>query len=112
MHRHVLLLMLFFAVGMVSEKHVAGTEFGPLQLAIWKKQFAALRDGDRYFYVNDPDLQTISQTYGITYQHTLADLINLDAGTTCRRTSSRQTKAQPGSRLPPPRGGWKPASYA
>ena len=69
-------------VGMVSEKHVAGTEFGPLQRAIWKKQFQALRDGDRFFYLNDPDLQTISQTYGITYQHTLADLINLDAGTT------------------------------
>lgn len=69
-------------VGMVAEKHVAGTEFGPLQLAIWKKQFAALRDGDRFFYLNDPDLQTISQTYGITYQHTLADLINLDAGVT------------------------------
>jgi Animal haem peroxidase len=69
-------------VGMVSEKHVPGTEFGPLQLAIWKKQFAALRDGDRFFYLNDPALQTISQTYGITYHHTLADLINLDAGIT------------------------------
>jgi hypothetical protein len=69
-------------VGMVSEKHIAGTEFGPLQLAIWKQQFQNLRDGDRFFYLNDPDLQTISQTYGITYQHTLADLINLDAGIT------------------------------
>ena len=26
-------------VGMVSEPHVPGTEFGPLQLAIWKSQF-------------------------------------------------------------------------
>jgi hypothetical protein len=69
-------------VGMVSEKHVAGTELGPLQLAIWKKQFEALRDGDRFFYLNDPQLQTISQTYGITYRHTLADLIELDAGIT------------------------------
>jgi hypothetical protein len=69
-------------VGMVSEKHIAGTEFGPLQLAIWKKQFQALRDGDRFFYLNDPDLQTIGQTYGITYQHTLAELINLDANVT------------------------------
>jgi hypothetical protein len=69
-------------VGMVSEKHVPGTEFGPLQLAIWKKQFAALRDGDRFFYLNDPALQTIQQTYGITYQHTLADIIKLDTGVT------------------------------
>ena len=69
-------------VGMVSEKHVAGTEFGPLQLAIWKKQFQALRDGDRFFYLNDPVLQSIRQTYGISYQHTLAELLKLDAGIT------------------------------
>ena len=29
-------------VGMVSEPHVPGTEFGRLQLAIWAKQFTAL----------------------------------------------------------------------
>jgi hypothetical protein len=69
-------------VGMVSEKHVPGTEFGPLQLAIWKKQFEALRDGDRFFYANDPVLGTISQTYGITFRHTLAELIKLDTGLT------------------------------
>ena len=69
-------------VGMVSEKHVAGTEFGPLQLAIWKKQFAALRDGDRFFYLTDPALDAIRQNYGITYRHTLADVIQLDAGVT------------------------------
>jgi Animal haem peroxidase len=69
-------------VGMVSEKHVAGTEFGPLQRAIWKKQFEALRDGDRFFYLNDPALQTITQSYGITYRHTLAGLVQLDAGVT------------------------------
>jgi hypothetical protein len=61
---------------------VAGAEFGPLQLAIWKKQFEALRDGDRFFYLNDPVLNTIQQTYGITYRHTLAELIQLDAGVT------------------------------
>jgi hypothetical protein len=69
-------------VGMVAERHVTGTEFGPLQRAIWKKQFQALRDGDRYFYLNDPDLETIRQTYGITYRHTLAELIQRDAGVT------------------------------
>jgi hypothetical protein len=69
-------------VGMVSEKHVQGTEFGPLQLAIWKKQFEALRDGDRFFYANDPVLNTITQTYGITYRHTLAEVIKLNTGLT------------------------------
>ena len=69
-------------VGMVSEKHLTGTEFGPLQLAIWRKQFTALRDGDRFFYLNDPVLTTIAQTYGITYRHTLAELIALDGDAT------------------------------
>jgi hypothetical protein len=67
---------------MVSEQHVQGTEFGPLQLAIWKKQFETLRDGDRFFYLNDPELNTIAQTYGITYRHTLAELIKLNTGLT------------------------------
>jgi len=53
-------------VGMVSEPHVAGTEFGPLQLAIWKRQFQALRDGDRFFYANDPLLSVIARVYGLT----------------------------------------------
>src|SRR6266536_2693083 len=49
-------------VGMQAEKHVAGSELGPLQLAIWKKQFEALRDGDRFFYLNNPGLSSIRKT--------------------------------------------------
>jgi hypothetical protein len=67
-------------VGMLSERHVARTEFGPLQLAMWKKQFEALRDGDRFFYLNDPVLTAIASTYGIDYRRTLADVIQGDAG--------------------------------
>jgi hypothetical protein len=69
-------------VGMVSEKHVRGTEFGELQLAMWKKQFEALRNGDRFFYANDPELDRIQHTYGITFRVTLSQLIKLDAGVT------------------------------
>ncbi len=69
-------------VGMVSEKHVQGTEFGELQLAMWKQQFTALRDGDRFFYGNDPALRGIEQLYGISYRYTLAELIALDTGVT------------------------------
>jgi peroxidase len=65
-------------VGMVSEPHVPGTEFGELQLAMWARQFAALRDGDRFFYGNDPALDTIRRRYGITYKRSLAQLILLD----------------------------------
>ncbi|HEY7003979.1 MAG TPA: peroxidase family protein, partial [Gaiellaceae bacterium] len=67
-------------VGMVSEPHVPGTEFGPLQLAMWKKQFEALRDGDRFFYLNDPMLDTIRKKYGIDYRHTLAQIIHANTG--------------------------------
>ena len=66
-------------VGMVSERHVPGTEFGPLQLAIWRSQFRALRDGDRFFYLNDPDLDTIEQQFGISYRQSLTDVIERNA---------------------------------
>ena len=64
--------------GALSEPHVAGSEMGELNLAIWSKQYAALRDGDRFFYANDPVLTTIKQRYGITYQRTLGQLISLN----------------------------------
>ena len=67
-------------VGMLSEPHVRGTEFGPLQLAIWKRQFEALRDGDRFFYLDDPELGRIEQRYGIDYRKTLTEIIRLNTG--------------------------------
>lgn len=69
-------------VGMMAEKHAPGTEFGELQLAIWKKQFAALRDGDRFFYERDVALTAIKALFGIDYRLSLSDLIRLDAGVT------------------------------
>ena len=62
-------------VGMVAERHVEGAEFGELQLAIWRKQFQDLRDGDRFFYLNDPGLSLIRRTLGIDYRHSLAEII-------------------------------------
>src|SRR5437870_802440 len=67
-------------VGMVSEQHLKGTEFGELQLAIWTKQFAALRDGDRFYYLNDPALHAIELAFRIDYRHSLAEIAKLDAG--------------------------------
>jgi len=64
--------------GMVSEAHVRGTEFGELQLAIWRKQFQALRDGDRFFYQNDPGLSLIKRRLGIDYRRTLGEIIALN----------------------------------
>jgi hypothetical protein len=62
-------------VGMVSEAHVRGSDFGELQLALWRQQFTALRDGDRFFYGNDQGLNYIKSQYGIDYRRTLAQVI-------------------------------------
>ena len=65
-------------VGMVAEPHLAGVEFGELQLAMWKKQFEALRGGDKFFYLNDPALGKIKERFGLTYRHRLADIIAMN----------------------------------
>jgi Animal haem peroxidase len=66
-------------VGMMAEPHMAGSELGELQSALWRRQFEALRDGDRFFYLNDAELTTLEGRYGISYKHTLAELISRDA---------------------------------
>ena len=65
---------------MFAEPHVAGTEIGELQLAIWTQQFQALRDGDRFFYGNDPALPFIQQQFGIDFRRTLAQIIRANTG--------------------------------
>jgi Animal haem peroxidase len=54
---------------------VPGSDLGELQRAIWSRQFRALRDGDRFFYLNDPALPAIKRAFGIDYRHTLAEVI-------------------------------------
>ena len=61
--------------GMVSEPHVPGAEMGELQLAMWTRQFTALRDGDRFYYEADPVLDDIATTYGIDARRSLAEVI-------------------------------------
>jgi peroxidase len=65
-------------VGMIAEEHVEGSEFGELQAAIWKTQFEALRDGDRFFYENYPALKGILDNYGVGFRHSLAEVIALN----------------------------------
>ena len=43
-------------VGMLAEQHMPDALFGETVLAIMHHQFQALRDGDRFYYENDPDL--------------------------------------------------------
>jgi Animal haem peroxidase/Cellulose binding domain len=61
--------------GMVAEPHQPGSEFGELQRAIWTRQFQAFRDGDRFFYQNDPALTMIRQTYNVDFRRSLAQVI-------------------------------------
>ena len=62
-------------VGMIAEPHSFGNDLGELQRAIWRKQFEALRDGDRFFHLNDPGLSLIRQRYGIDHRRSLAQVI-------------------------------------
>jgi peroxidase len=45
-------------VGGICEDHLPGANLGPLISAAIIDQFTRLRDGDRLFYTNDPDLRT------------------------------------------------------
>jgi hypothetical protein len=65
-------------VGMMAEKHVSGSELGQLQLAIWQDQFGAARDGDRFFYQNDPLQSYIRTNFGVDSRKTLAQIIALN----------------------------------
>jgi hypothetical protein len=62
-------------VGMVAEQHAAGSDLGELQRAMWAREFRRLRDGDRFFYANDPGLTYIRNTYGIDFRRNLGDII-------------------------------------
>ena len=66
-----------------------GSEFGELQRAMWKRQFEALRDGDRFFYLNDPVLREIEQRYGITLPQDPRP-----------RDRAQRGRRRPGQRLP------------
>lgn len=43
-------------IGLMSEDHVPGAAIGETLMAIFADQFGRLRDGDRFFYLNDADL--------------------------------------------------------
>ena len=62
-------------VGMLAEPHPPGSELGELQRAMWAREFQRLRDGDRFFYANDPGLTHIRNTYGIDFRRGLGDII-------------------------------------
>jgi hypothetical protein len=67
-------------VGALAEDHVSGADVGPLTEAVLVNQFTRLRDGDRFFYLNNQfstsELQNLLQTT------TLAQIIERNTGLT------------------------------
>ena len=45
-------------IGMLAEDHLPGTCFGELASVVIKQQYENIRDGDRFWYTNDPGLTT------------------------------------------------------
>jgi peroxidase len=70
-------------VAMIAEDHVDGSSLGRLAQTIVTSQFERLRDGDRFFYTGDPDLQNPLVTSIIDLDAiTLGQLIELNTGMT------------------------------
>ena len=46
-------------IGILAEEHVEDSTLGETGYHIIKEQFERIRDGDRLFYLNDPDLKDI-----------------------------------------------------
>jgi len=70
-------------VGGLSEDHVNGAQVGPFFLAVLKDQFLRLRDGDRFWFENDPtvDVNKINNTK-------LSDIINRNTSLNLVKTNS------------------------
>lgn len=60
-------------VGMLAEDHMPGAMFGESIMTIMKDQFRAIRDGDRFFFEIDPELN--EEEKSIIRNTTLADII-------------------------------------
>src|SRR5262249_36147856 len=66
--------------GMLAEDHLPGADVGPTVEAILAQQFAALRDGDRFFYLNEAF--TSEEANLIQQRNTLAKVIRNNTAVT------------------------------
>jgi hypothetical protein len=65
-------------VGALAENHLPGSSIGPLLTAIFQDQFTRLRDGDRFYFENDPSFSPFDVF--LLKQTTLADVIRRNSG--------------------------------
>jgi hypothetical protein len=56
--------------GHLAERKFRGSDLGELQWRMWQRQFQALRDATRFFYLNDPALNVIRRQFHIDFRHT------------------------------------------
>ena len=70
-------------IAMIAEDHLPGSSLGDLAQQIITSQFKRLRDGDRFFFTGDPDLQSALVTAVIDLDTiTLSQIIRLNTGIT------------------------------
>jgi hypothetical protein len=67
-------------VGALAEDHLPGSSLGTLETAIFQDQFTSLRDGDRFYFENDPSFSHFD--IALLKQTTLAQIIRRDTGLT------------------------------
>ena len=65
-------------VGLLAESHMSNALFGETIMTIMMDQFQALRDGDRFYYLNDPDLS--DEEKDLIHQTTLEQIICRNTG--------------------------------
>ncbi|MGD9637055.1 MAG: peroxidase family protein, partial [Pirellulales bacterium] len=83
-------------VAMLAEDHRPDSSLGPLTHAILLSQFSRLRDGDRFFFTADPDLQSELVRAVIDLDAiTLSQIIRLNSGITSLQSNVFLTVPEP-----------------
>lgn len=83
-------------VAMIAEDHLPGSSVGPLTHAILHSQFSRLRDGDRFFFTGDADLQSELVRAVIDLDAiTLSEIIRLNTGITQLQSNVFLTVPEP-----------------
>ena len=87
---------LYCWVAMIAENHLPDSSVGPLTHAILHSQFSRLRDGDRFFFTGDADLQSELVRAVIDLDSiTLGEIIRLNTGITRLQSNVFLTVPEP-----------------
>jgi hypothetical protein len=85
-------------IAMIAEDHIAGSSLGSLAQTILRSQFTRLRDGDRFFFTGDPDLESPIVTSVINLDSiTLSQIIKRNSSVTRLQRNVFFVVPEPGS---------------